>query len=389
MPFAGNLNSVSFADLLQLISTSSKTGRVNIIRGNQQKDVYFDKGSVIFASALNSDSTLLGNLLLRKGTVSKPNLEKAVSIHRVSGKKLGKVLVEMRLFSEQEIMECLKLQVEEIVYSIFGWDAGEFVFLDGEAPPKDQTLVGLNTMNLIMEGTRRIDEWIEIQKVLPDSETILRLVAHPNLTEEWVKFNPEEYRIFLLVNQERTLPEIVEISPYGEFITSKAVYRFMVSGLVEKGKKKAPKKRESEEDEILLSVLATIYSICFSLTDQELTKRIGRGKGKILEDNFNTEKMSRPILGQMFLSPTELNFEDLNKIAFSIPEKLRFHRLYDSLSSLLVNYLKVCSSVVGKNITRRIISEIKKGIAPIISENKELDKKYGIEEDLIRRMRMV
>ncbi|MCJ7508749.1 MAG: DUF4388 domain-containing protein [candidate division Zixibacteria bacterium] len=389
MSFTGNLNTVSFADLLQLISTSSKSGRLNVTKGNQQKDVYFDKGGIVFASALNSDSTLLGNLLLRKGRISKPNLERAISIHRVSGKKLGRVLVEMRLFNEEDITECLRLQIEEIVYSLFGWDSGEFVFYDGEAPPKDQSTTQLNTMNVIMEGTRRIDEWIEIQKLLPDGDTILKLVAHPNLANDSVKFTPEEYRTFLLINGERTLPEIVELSPYGEFITSKAIYKFIVSGLVEKGKKRAPKKSEKEEDEVLLALLSTIFSTCFSLIDQELADKVGQGKDKILEKSLGSEKIYHPLLGEILSSPAEVDMENFNKVAFKLPDKLRFCHLFNSLNSLLASYLETCSLVLGKNITRKLISELKKGIGPFISENKELDKKYGIEEDLFRRLRMI
>ena len=389
MPFNGNLDTVSFADLLQLISTSGKTGKLNVTRGNQQKDVYFDKGSVIFASATNSDSTLLGNLLLRKGKISKPNLEKAISLHRVSGKKLGQVLVEMRLFSEEDIMDCLRLQIEEIIYSMFGWDSGKFVFFDGEAPSKEQTITQLNTMNLIMEGTRRIDEWMEIQKILPDDSTVLKVVPHPNISDDLVKFTPEEYRMFLLINNERTLPEVVELSPYGEFITCKAIYKFLVSGLVEKGKKRAPQKSEKQEEETLLGLLAMIYSTSLSLIEQELTKNIGIGRKKILEQSLNAEKIYHPVLNEILLTPTEVNLEDFYKVAFNIPEKLRFHRLFDGLSSLLEAYLRTSSLILGKNITRKLISDIKRAVGPIVSSNKELDKRYGIEEDLFRRLRII
>ena len=101
-------------------------------------------------------------------------------MHKTSGKRIGQVLVEMKLVSREELGLYLKQQIEEIIYNLFSWKEGEFVFREGQLPASREGLFELNTMNVIMEGTRRIDEWVEIQKVLPrDNQVLCVSPTHP------------------------------------------------------------------------------------------------------------------------------------------------------------------------------------------------------------------
>ncbi len=167
MSLAGNLKTVSFPDILQLLATGKKTGVLQVSTAARQKEVAFRDGNIIHASSINSTEDLLGNLLLGRGKISKLDLERAIALHKQTGRQLGTTLVDMNLFDKDEIVESLRLQIEEIVYNLFSWQEGDFTFAENAAPKKLPFAVELNTMNVIMEGTRRIDEWVEIQKVLP------------------------------------------------------------------------------------------------------------------------------------------------------------------------------------------------------------------------------
>ena len=157
MSFAGNLKTISFSDILQLISTGKKTGRLLVTQSSQRKELFFKNGNLISALSSNTEEDMIGNLLLRMGKITKGDLQKAVNIQQQSGRRIGAVMLEMGLLSKAELSQFLKIQVEEIVYNLFSWPEGEFSFQDEMKPADDQILVNLDTMNLIMEGTRRID----------------------------------------------------------------------------------------------------------------------------------------------------------------------------------------------------------------------------------------
>jgi len=161
MSFTGNLKTVAFPDILQLLSSGKKTGILVITKGNIQKEICFKDGNIIYAHSKNAEEDFLGSLLLKQGRISRVDLDRALYLHKSTGKKLGMVLVDMELFSRKDISKCLRLQIEEIVYNLFSWHGGEFVFQEGKLPQEKDFFVELNTMNILMEGTRRIDEWVD------------------------------------------------------------------------------------------------------------------------------------------------------------------------------------------------------------------------------------
>ena len=148
MSFAGNLNTVSLPDVFQLIFTSKMTGGLKITKNKEEKMIYFKNGMLIFATS-NDSQDLFGNILVKKGRISREDLNKVIAGQQ-SGKKIGTLLVEKSLFSREEIIECLKMQIEEIVYSLFGWKDGQFDFLQDKTPPTDSILSELNQMYLYL-----------------------------------------------------------------------------------------------------------------------------------------------------------------------------------------------------------------------------------------------
>ncbi|MFQ5452833.1 MAG: DUF4388 domain-containing protein, partial [Candidatus Zixiibacteriota bacterium] len=118
MSLAGNLKTVSFPDILQLLSTGKKTGMLEVQTSTRQKEVAFKDGCIIFASSVNTAEDLLGNMLLNRGKLTKSDLERAIALHKQTGRQLGTTLIDMNLFDKEEIAECLKLQIEEIVYNL-------------------------------------------------------------------------------------------------------------------------------------------------------------------------------------------------------------------------------------------------------------------------------
>ncbi len=160
MSFAGNLKTVIIGDVLQLISTGRRTGALVLKRPHRGKQIYFRNGDIIAAaSEPSTDEERLGQLLLRKGLISVEDLEKALKRQKSTGRRLGQILVELGTMSREDITNALRLQVEEVVYGVFGWTDGDFHFAEGEKPEASQILVELNTLSVMMEGARRFDEY--------------------------------------------------------------------------------------------------------------------------------------------------------------------------------------------------------------------------------------
>ncbi len=389
MGFTGNLKTVPFPDILQLISTGKKTGRLKITRQQQSKEIFFKNGNIIFATSSNIQDDLLGNLLLKKGKVSKYDLDKAINMQETSGKKIGMILQELNVLKPDEVEECLKIQIEEVIFSLFSWDSGEFGFQDNIFPPENQFITELDTINVIMEGTRRIDEWVELKKILPGEDKALKIASFPKVKGDEIVLTLDEFQVLNLINGEKALPEILQTSVLGEFITSKAVHKLMSKGLVEAVEIKGAPRSSKKEEESLLGLIAKAYSGAFQVTDRAIQKKLGAGKYKILNHGYSIQKSFYPILGSFVRDRGHIDPENFIQQALKLPKELRLWKLLAALNSLLSEYLKLTAYVLGENVLRQIIFEIKKEVSVVLLEQTDLVKKYDLETEIYKTLKAV
>lgn len=173
----GTLGLFSLVDLFQLLSSSSRTGRLVVDHPGGLARVYFDAGRVIHA-------------------------------------------------------EFDRLQGEEAVYALFSDERGNFEFLLGLPAPR-QTIT-TSTENLLLESIRRLDENRRDTEHDPPEELVPEQ-AVPAFAEETpgterINFRPPELAVLRLVDGQRRVSQIVELAD----IPAKEVRR-TVSHLVRLG----------------------------------------------------------------------------------------------------------------------------------------------------------
>ncbi|MCX6827969.1 MAG: DUF4388 domain-containing protein [candidate division Zixibacteria bacterium] len=390
MSLAGNLKTVSFPDILQLLATGKKTGVLQVSTAARQKEVAFRDGNIIYASSINSTEDLLGNLLLRRGKISKPDLERAIALHKQTGRQLGTTLVDMNLFDKDEIVECLRLQIEEIVYNLFSWQEGDFTFAENTAPKKLPFAIELNTMNVIMEGTRRIDEWVEIQKVLPPDDILLKLNPSPKTKKDEVSLTVEEFRILTLIDGQKTLPELINASPMGEFVTCRSLYKLIVSCLVQAAGKAVRKEEvEVENDEdIVLSILFAMYNNCFYRI-RTLIENVVGDQNPMFNKYLSGFRNGFLVYFPGFDPGVDLNptFDKFYTEITKIPQAVRMHTVMSALENMLSNQLEYVFYFLGQGIYRQAVGSIKKEISEPLALRRELVKKYQLDENLMNTVK--
>ncbi len=385
MSLTGNLKTVSFPDILQLLSTGKKTGILQISTATRQKEIAFKNGNIIHASSINSSEDLLGNLLLKLGKISKSDLEKAIVLHKQIGRQLGTTLVDMNLFEKDEVIECLKIQIEEIVYNLFSWEEGDFKFIDGAEPRKAPFPIELNSVNVIMEGTRRIDEWFEIQKVLPPDDVLLKIATVMKTKRDEITLSMDEFKLLPLINGERTVKDLVETSPIGEFVTYRAIYKMIITGLVQASGRSA-RQEESvvNEEELIISILFTLYNNCFYRIRTLIEEIVGdqnpmlnkyqasfRTGFLIHFPGFDPGADTRPSFDKFFLEIMKL------------PSTVRIHTVMNALENMLSNQLEYVFYFLGDGIYRRAVGKVRKEISEPLALRRELVKRYQIDDNLL------
>ena len=159
-----NVGSFSLADILHLVHASSKSGFLFFENDEHVKSVYLHHGEVIFATS-NQTFDRLGECLVRSGAITPEQFASAIKAY-TSSSQFGKILVERGFLTSRELWGGVKLQVEEIVRSLFSYGAGTVLFWEGEVRPDNVVRLSLPTRRLIAQGLKRRDDLLRFVALL-------------------------------------------------------------------------------------------------------------------------------------------------------------------------------------------------------------------------------
>lgn len=227
MGLSGNLKTMLPGDLLQWLSLGQKTGTLVITNKRVEKKIFFRGGRVI-SSASNDPREYLGQFLMSHGYLSEPELKKAMEVQQQSNILLGKILVMIDVISELDLQRLMRLKAEEEIYDIFLWNDGEFYFLDDELPQMEMIPLQVDVTGIMMEGTRRVDEWARIREVVPNEAVIPVLIRDVDPTE----LEEHEEPIVRAIDDKRTIAEIVLESRSSAFNVSATICTLVRHGYV-------------------------------------------------------------------------------------------------------------------------------------------------------------
>jgi hypothetical protein len=172
---SGNLRTMPFADLLQWVSQSRKTGTLSVEGDPYNKKIYFRDGLVAAASSENPRE-FLGYYLVGWGILSENELQELLDMQEQYGTLLGELLVIIGRLQREDLQRVLQVKTEETIYELFLWDEGDFRFLESILPAKKFQPLNLPVEMIVMEGVRRKDEWLRCREMIPDENWIPQVV---------------------------------------------------------------------------------------------------------------------------------------------------------------------------------------------------------------------
>jgi hypothetical protein len=291
MALTGKLT-MTAADLLQWVSLGQKSGTLVVARESVEKKIFFRNGRVI-SSASNDPREYLGQFLMSHGYLSEPELTKAMEVQRQSGILLGKILVMIDVIGEEDLQRLMRRKAEEEIYDVFLWREGIFEFHENEVPQNEMIPLQVDVTGIIMEGTRRMDEWSRIRQVIPDDNVVPVLQkAIDDATLEDV-----ERTIINAVDGRRTIADIVLESRSSSFVVSSTLLHRIREGQVRlmEPQQAAPAPVAVEEPPPALQPAAPMSE------DEEITSLLTRAQQALRIKDF--EKAQRLLRAAQNLDP--------------------------------------------------------------------------------------
>ena len=234
MALKGNLRDFSTTQLLNLVNLARKTGLLVIQGHTDTARLYFREGKLIHANFGSADGHL-ADMLLKSGKLSTEQVQMIQTRAEMqSDKQLGLALMSAGYVTQDDIVQSVKDYMLDIVYTLFGWNEGDFQFDQNLRPSDDRIAVPINLENVIMEGSRRIQESERLQDELPDLTSVaLRFTDNPDARLRNVNLSVEEWRVISFINPRNTIKQIAQSNSMDDFQIRKIVYGMLQAGLVE------------------------------------------------------------------------------------------------------------------------------------------------------------
>ncbi len=233
MPLRGNLRDFSTDKLLNLISLAHKTGTLTIEGPTEAARMAFREGKLIFAQVGSEDPNL--TYVLRK--VGKLTDEQAKALRQRSeaanDKALGLLLINSGYVTQTEILQSIKQHILDVAYRLFTWVEGLFNFEANAAPPVERITVPIDLDNVIIEGSRRMREWEQLQEELPNLDLALKFTDKPDARLKNVNLNVEEWKVVSYINPKNTMRQIAKANSMSDLDIRRIVYGLLQAGLVE------------------------------------------------------------------------------------------------------------------------------------------------------------
>lgn len=233
MALKGNLRDFTVTQLLNLINLARKTGTLTVEGPDDVAWISFNKGKLIYAQLGNSDSSLTAVLTKAGKMTSKQAGVIQSHAGEKTDKELGLLLINAGYLAQQDILSGLQQYILDIIYQLFTWSDGYFRFDASVLPPEGSITIRLDLENIIMEGSRRVQEWEQLQEELPNLGMALDFVERPGANIRDVNLTVEEWKVVSYINPKNTIKQIAKANKMNDLEIRRIVYGLLQAGLVE------------------------------------------------------------------------------------------------------------------------------------------------------------
>ena len=233
MALRGNLRDFTITQLLNLINLACKTGTLVVEGPSQIAKIAFREGKLAYAEIGNEEGGLASILHRAKKLSSGQYKSIRQGVAHISDKELGLLLINAGYLSQEDILTNLQLHFTDIVQRLFTWVEGFFHFDNELLPPDDRISVRLDLENLIIEGSRQLREWEQLQDEIPSLDMALKFTDRPGTNLKNVNLSVEEWRVVSYINPRNTMRQIASATKMNDLEIRRIIYGLLQAGLVE------------------------------------------------------------------------------------------------------------------------------------------------------------
>lgn len=231
--FRGFLKESPLPQVLRRIFLERLKGTLTLVHGGETRHLFFEKGELRTATS-SREGQRIGAFLKRRGWITDQDISWALdTVARQGRSRLGKILVEKGLVTRAVLDAEMRRLVEEIVYSTFEWEDGEYRFQSSTGVLDPDVALSLSTAAIIVEGIRRLPESDVFRERLGDGRRVPILSTDPMSRYQYLPLTPQEAYLLSRVDGVLDIESLLKIGGSSRTSTGKTLYALLSCGIVE------------------------------------------------------------------------------------------------------------------------------------------------------------
>jgi two-component system, OmpR family, response regulator len=223
----------NFPSLITAFYQAQKTGELTLTRGKVKKVIYFEKGQPVFALS-NVASDRFGQFLVRVGKIKEEQLQQVFERGKQgSPRRTGDVLLEMGLLKETEKLYYVGQQVKSIIYSVFGWEEGNYQVSFRDRAVEQAIKLDLAPATLIVRGVKKLYKPERLKRLLSPGDRLAPTKDPPYQLSE-IALEPWEAQLLAAIDGSQTVAGLIQEVRRPESVVCATIVALLSLHLIDK-----------------------------------------------------------------------------------------------------------------------------------------------------------
>lgn len=221
----GTIPPFNIAEIIQLLSIGKKTGLLTVTSKSDLCKVYLQDGMIIYATN-SKNRERIGAKLVSAKKITQQELDKAIEYQKANNLtvRLGNLLRDMRMITDWDLQQVVQEQIKDAIYNLFEWNQGSFGFDHMVTPGTTEDIqANINPMSLMMEATRRVDEWERLKQTIPSMDVVVKMLTQIDVYTSTSNLTKNDLIIIHYLDGKAPLREIARLTGLNEFDVATSV----------------------------------------------------------------------------------------------------------------------------------------------------------------------
>jgi tetratricopeptide (TPR) repeat protein len=231
--------------LLHRIYYNRMTGKLQLVRGSIERQLFFNFGQLVFATSSDRADSL-GDLMLRSGALNHREFEEASALLK-TGQRFGSAIAEMGIYTVEEISTWIQRQLTEITASVLDYPSCRFYFFNA-VEKNIVPEVGMNVPigKLLLEAVRRAKD-LPFDHLAEDASLWVDLSSDPLLRYQAVRLDDNERQLLAGIGKAAPAKQVLANCSLDRANAARALYALLVLGIVVAVTPTAAQQAEAEQ----------------------------------------------------------------------------------------------------------------------------------------------